>query len=562
VKTVHALLAVCLAALAAVALTPALAAAAWLGGISFSQPTPSHLAYGQHVEVSIDYDHADATGARIFVIPRTGGGNTPGQGNSGSTLVPAGTGTVTRWFTVNSGTPTVDHVRILMTSADQSVTYFTFDVRVHYEFGPSGIWNIQFSDGDHSVLANGNNLTVTFDYATTASPDVRIYARPWQNNNLLAGYGASGGAGPAPSGSDSQWFTFGSADADVNQVHFTMYTGDLSVVLLEFNVAVDYHWRDVGMTNPAFSKPSPGSAILNEHITTSFDYDNPTGEDVNFWVIPQYAHAFPGAYAGYQPSTPAAPGTGSASRFIVATSPGDFDAVRLLCRGAASSNEYINLIIPVSYHYDHTSVDNIATVPAEPAILDVGTGLEVSYDYHTDFGANILSWALPWFEGAWPFLDFTYTGSPPLPTGSGSLVRSVYGQADGLAIDHVYFRVTNTDQTETLLEYLTPVTAFWAGAAALSPVPQAGPAAPVVLGQNYPNPFNPVTTIPLDLDATRYVKLSVFDLRGRRVAVLVDGLVAEGHHEIPFDGTKLASGTYICRVEGAGGASRSMALVK
>ena len=93
-------------------------------------------------------------------------------------------------------------------------------------------------------------------------------------------------------------------------------------------------------------------------------------------------------------------------------------------------------------------------------------------------------------------------------------------------------------------------------------MPGAGLAAPVVLGQNYPNPFNPLTTIPVELDATRHVKLSVYDLRGRRVAVLVDGMMGGGRHEIPFDGTKLASGQYIYKLEGAGGAGRTMTLVK
>ncbi len=551
-----------LAALAVVALAPALAAAAWLGGITFSQPTPSFLPHGQHVEVSVDYNHADAGGARIFVVPLTGGGNTPGQGNSGSTVVPAGTGTVTRWFTVTSGSPTVDHVRITMTSADQSVTYFSFEVRVHYEFGPSGIYNIHFSEGNHSVLAQGTDLTMTFDYATTASPDVRVYARPWRNNNLVTGYYASGGYGTAPSGSGSQWFNYASTDADVNQVHFTMYDGTLSTVLLEFNVAVDYHWREVGMTNVVFNKPSPASASLNEHITASFAYDNPTGESVYFWVVPQHANAFPGAYGSYQGSSSTAPGSGWNARYFLATSPGDYDAVRLVCRGVSSGTEYVNVPVPVSYHYDHTSVDNIVTVPAEPAILDVGTQLQASYDYHTDHAGNILTWALPWFEGDWPVLDFNFAAASPLPTGDGSVARGVTGRYSGVAIDHLYFLVTNDDQSATLLEYYLPLTAFWSGTAQTSPVPEAGLAAPVVLGQNYPNPFNPVTTVPLDLDATRYVKLSVFDLRGRRVATLVDGLVAAGHHEIAFDGTKLASGTYICRVEGKGGASRPMTLVK
>ncbi len=95
----------------------------------------------------------------------------------------------------------------------------------------------------------------------------------------------------------------------------------------------------------------------------------------------------------------------------------------------------------------------------------------------------------------------------------------------------------------------------------LSGVPAAGAPGPAALGQNFPNPFNPVTVIPVDLDAARHVTLAVYDLRGRRVATLVDGTMGGGHHEIPFDGTKLASGRYVYRLE-EGGPGRAMTLVK
>ncbi len=547
-------------ALAFCALAPAAAAAAWLGGIDFSHPTPSHLPHGERVFIDIDYDHADAGGVRIFVTPRSGGANTPGQGNSGSAIVPAGTGTVTRWFTVNSGTPVVDQVRIRMTNADQSVTYFDFSVRVGYYYGPSGIYNITLSHGDHSILANGEDLVVSFDYATTESPDTIIFARPWFSNAFVPGYGASGGDGGPPSGSGSQRFTFPTADANVNQIHFRMLTADQSTLLLEFNLAVTYWWRDVGVSNLVLSKPSPASLQLGEHLEVTFDYNNPTAEDMLVWTMPRYgAGGMPGG--GTSGSFYMAPGTGTATRWFTGNVPADADAFRLLCRNGDQSVEHFDLPIPVSYHFDHHSVDNVATVPVRPAILDPGTQLIVTFDYHTDHPGDVLAWALPSFEGGWP-PDFSVAGSPPLTTGSGSVSRWVRGLVPGRVIDHVQFRMSNLDQSEVLLEYHLPMTAFWDGAAATSPVPGAGPAAAVVLGQNYPNPFNPTTTIPLEVAATRHVKLSVYDLRGRRVATVLDGMVGAGRHDIPFDGTRLASGQYFYKLEGAGGPGRSMTLVK
>ena len=75
----------------------------------------------------------------------------------------------------------------------------------------------------------------------------------------------------------------------------------------------------------------------------------------------------------------------------------------------------------------------------------------------------------------------------------------------------------------------------------------------VTLGQNYPNPFNPSTTITFSLprgNATR-VSLLVFDVLGRTVAVLIDGMLEGGNHAITFDGSRLSSGTYFYQLRTA-----------
>jgi hypothetical protein len=83
------------------------------------------------------------------------------------------------------------------------------------------------------------------------------------------------------------------------------------------------------------------------------------------------------------------------------------------------------------------------------------------------------------------------------------------------------------------------------------------------LTQNYPNPFNPQTTISFGLPKTGQVRLSVYDLQGRRVATLVDGERAAGVHRVTFDGSSLASGIYLTHMSADGFAqTRKMILVK
>ncbi|MEQ9090071.1 MAG: GLUG motif-containing protein [Balneola sp.] len=69
------------------------------------------------------------------------------------------------------------------------------------------------------------------------------------------------------------------------------------------------------------------------------------------------------------------------------------------------------------------------------------------------------------------------------------------------------------------------------------------------LSQNYPNPFNPTTTIKYDLPIASVVKLTVFDILGRKVATLVNERKEAGYHQIIFNAQAMASGVYLYRLE-------------
>ncbi|MEZ4703136.1 MAG: T9SS type A sorting domain-containing protein [Rhodothermales bacterium] len=66
---------------------------------------------------------------------------------------------------------------------------------------------------------------------------------------------------------------------------------------------------------------------------------------------------------------------------------------------------------------------------------------------------------------------------------------------------------------------------------------------------NYPNPFNPTTTIRFSLPETARVRLSVYDMLGREVRVLVDGTLEAGQHTAAFEGADLPSGSYLYRLD-------------
>jgi hypothetical protein len=64
----------------------------------------------------------------------------------------------------------------------------------------------------------------------------------------------------------------------------------------------------------------------------------------------------------------------------------------------------------------------------------------------------------------------------------------------------------------------------------------------------HPNPFNPKTVISYQLPVVSLVTLSVYDIRGRKIAELVNGWRAAGVHEVVFDGSGLTAGVYMYRL--------------
>lgn len=69
------------------------------------------------------------------------------------------------------------------------------------------------------------------------------------------------------------------------------------------------------------------------------------------------------------------------------------------------------------------------------------------------------------------------------------------------------------------------------------------------LSEAYPNPFNPATTLKMNLPVAAEVKAELFDVTGRQVALISDGLRSAGVQTISLDLSGQASGIYFVRVE-------------
>jgi len=83
--------------------------------------------------------------------------------------------------------------------------------------------------------------------------------------------------------------------------------------------------------------------------------------------------------------------------------------------------------------------------------------------------------------------------------------------------------------------------------------PTPAPPAVFVLEQNFPNPFNPMTTIVFSLPSRGDAKLGIYDVSGRLVRTLQDGVLEAGRHTVTWDGRndggrEMSSGVYFCKL--------------
>ncbi|MCP4580141.1 MAG: T9SS type A sorting domain-containing protein [candidate division Zixibacteria bacterium] len=69
-----------------------------------------------------------------------------------------------------------------------------------------------------------------------------------------------------------------------------------------------------------------------------------------------------------------------------------------------------------------------------------------------------------------------------------------------------------------------------------------------ILSQNYPNPFNANTTISYNLPTSSEVTLEIYDILGRKVRTLQNGIQAAGSHSLIWNADSFSSGTYFYRL--------------
>lgn len=96
---------------------------------------------------------------------------------------------------------------------------------------------------------------------------------------------------------------------------------------------------------------------------------------------------------------------------------------------------------------------------------------------------------------------------------------------------------------------------FWCNG--MSPIltgvggPAGIPAPKYWLSQNYPNPFSRMTTLEFSIQKRGRVKITLFDVAGRKVKTILDEVMNPGHRTVSMDGAGIPNGVYFYRMESA-----------
>lgn len=215
--------------------------------------------------------------------------------------------------------------------------------------------------------------------------------------------------------------------------------------------------------------------------------------------------------------------------------------------GVISNGGYERFSNDTVYTYNGAN-DNVSFVYFQKDTTSTGGGVKISYfkDSMNIGGHTFKQWNYERNLVGWSSLGWSYADSLGLTNDYSSNMETAYSRKLIAAI--IDGNIYGTPRKTTLnVEKIKDVTSELV----------------YNLEQNYPNPFNSSTKIKFILRNDEYVTLKVYDILGREIQTLVDGLLIKGEYQKDFNDNGLSTGIYIYRLNvGSTNKSKIMNLLK
>jgi subtilisin-like proprotein convertase family protein len=149
------------------------------------------------------------------------------------------------------------------------------------------------------------------------------------------------------------------------------------------------------------------------------------------------------------------------------------------------------------------------------------------------------------------FFDLADSSGSDLNAPSSMMIKPQTGFGNAGSNANGYWRLTATDDNATNVDSGI-VYRWWVEFEQSTGIVNNFLPSQIELRQNFPNPFNPSTVISYMLRVSGFITLKLYDITGRQVALLEEGMKEAGEHRLKFEGGELAGGAYFYKLSANG----------
>lgn len=301
----------------------------------------------------------------------------------------------------------------------------------------------------------GDKINFSFNYVTDITAGIRIYIKGMTGGLVTQDQSFAASPLYLSNGIGSTYFKVnGSANTVVDEVCILVYDATGYNVLQYFFLKYTFY-----ISNNAVKVSFPtttGSYMLNERFKFTFDYDmNDANSKVYFRpftdgaLSPSYAGHGSGLYSG----------TGSDSAYFTITSGNDITVDSVRVQILKSDNSLLlEFFIPVYMKFSTAAIQVTPTTPA--GRYDFNAHVNFDFKYTTTESGGIRIFILPYTDNI-PSPNYAVSGSVLYAAGTGNGTTYYTVTAGNKPVDQTYIKITNADQSQTLLTWFFPVDYFF-----------------------------------------------------------------------------------------------------